>query len=181
EHRLIDQRPEEVDVIDAEGSGVRLAFEPDEHRRQRRLLDQAFLRDRQRQGQGEHMGPAEAPTPDGVTDHHRPAAPHAHPAPAPHTHMPTARMNSELNRGAPGNTSATSGATNTSVSAGKARFQTEATAPSAIDMSTPPAEDSTGKPFVPDLGRFPNPRAPAEAPAGPVVTSSRGHIRRSRS
>src|SRR5262245_11850655 len=58
-------------------------------------------------------------------------------APQPHTHISTGRTNSELNRVAPGSTSATSGATNTSVSAGKARFQTEATAPSAVDMSTP--------------------------------------------
>src|SRR6516165_2862809 len=58
-------------------------------------------------------------------------------APPPHTHISTGRTNSELNRVTPGSTSATSGATNTSVSAGKARFQTEATAPSAVDMSTP--------------------------------------------
>src|SRR5215831_19192529 len=58
-------------------------------------------------------------------------------APPPHTHISTGRTNSELNRVAPGSTSATSGATNTSVSAGKARFQTEATAPPAVDMSTP--------------------------------------------
>src|SRR6516165_5180955 len=58
-------------------------------------------------------------------------------APPPHTHISTGRTNSELNRVAPGSTSATSGATNTSVMAGKARFQTEATAPSAVDMSTP--------------------------------------------
>src|SRR5262249_37642422 len=57
-------------------------------------------------------------------------------APPPHTHISTGRTNSELNRVAPGSTSATNGATNTSVSAGKARFQTEATAPSAVDMST---------------------------------------------
>src|SRR5262249_18646226 len=55
----------------------------------------------------------------------------------PHTHISTGRTNSELNRVAPGSTSATSGAINTSVMAGKARFQTEATAPSAVDMSTP--------------------------------------------
>src|SRR5262249_39168427 len=58
-------------------------------------------------------------------------------APPPHTHISTGRTNSELNRVAPGSTSATSGATTPSVSAGKARFQTEATAPSAVDMSTP--------------------------------------------
>src|SRR6516165_7770196 len=61
-------------------------------------------------------------------------------APPPHTHISTGRTNSELNRVAPGSTSATSGATNTSVSAGKARFQTEATAPSPVDMSTPSRE-----------------------------------------
>src|SRR5262249_51579559 len=58
-------------------------------------------------------------------------------APPPQTQVSTGRTNSELNRVAPGSTSATSGATNTSVSAGKARFQTEATAPSPVDMSAP--------------------------------------------
>src|SRR5262249_34353137 len=63
----------------------------------------------------------------------------------PHTHISTGRTNSELNRVAPGSTSATSGATNTSVSAGKARFQTEATAPSAVDMSTPQQRTRPGR------------------------------------
>src|SRR5215510_294893 len=95
-------------------------------------------------------------------------------APPPHTHISTGRTNSELNRVAPGSTSATSGATNTSVMAGKTRFQTEATAPSVVDMSTPQQRTRPGSYSCRNLGILPNPRAPAEAPAGPVVTSLRG-------
>src|SRR5262249_14272394 len=65
-------------------------------------------------------------------------------APPPPTHISTGRTNSELNRVAPGTPSATSGATNTSVTAGKARFQPEATAASAVDMSTPQQRTQPG-------------------------------------
>src|SRR5262245_60038472 len=59
-------------------------------------------------------------------------------APPPHTHISMGKTHNELNRVAPGNTSATTGARNTSVSAGKARFQPGATVPSPAAISAPP-------------------------------------------
>src|SRR5262249_25203433 len=69
-------------------------------------------------------------------------------APPPHTHISIGRTNNELNRVAPGSTSATTGASNTSVSAGRAPFHPDVTVSSLAAMSASQDAARFGKLFV---------------------------------
>src|SRR5262245_32133837 len=97
-------------------------------------------------------------------------------APPPHTHISTGRTNSELNRVAPGSTSATTGAISTSVSAGRTRFQSRAAAPSTVDMSAPQGVALPGKVFVRDLGIFARPARSGGGNAGRVGRRANGGL-----
>jgi hypothetical protein len=75
---LVDQRPEQIDVIDPEGAGIDLALELDDEGGERGLLDQAFLGDGEHESQEEQARPAEALAAHRFADQNRADAPDAH-------------------------------------------------------------------------------------------------------
>jgi hypothetical protein len=114
EGSLVTQGPEEVHVVDAERPRIRFALEdlPD-HRCQRRLLDDAFLDERQGKREEQLVQPAEPEATCGFAYQQGAACPRCRPRSG--TRTAPKRVF------APGNTSETRGARNINVSAGPMR------------------------------------------------------------